>query len=116
LAISAIKIDKPLDEVIQRWKTNRDLVYLHTSCIPNDVCNSMFESIENNTKSLSGSEIHSILDKEKILQGTTYTKEKKTEFNESGLFKSISESVSDVKIIDKKESSFDGDFWDNLIK
>ena len=76
----------------------------------------MFENVEKNTKSLSASEIHSILDKEKILLGTTYTKEKKTEFNESGLFKSISESVSDVKIIDKKESSFDGDFWDNLIK
>jgi 5'-3' exonuclease len=116
IAKSVIKIDKPIEEIVTRWKTNRDLVYLHVNCIPKEVNESMFSSIEANTKSLSGNEIHSIMDKDRILAGTTYTKEKRNEFNESGLFKSISESTSDVKIIDKKESSFDDDFWNNLIK
>ena len=117
IAKSVIKIDKPLEDVITRWKTNRDLVYLHIGCIPKDVTTAMFENIEAKyTKSLSASEINSILNKEKILEGSSYTKEKKTEFNESGLFKSISENSSDVKIIDKKESSFDTGFWDNLMK
>lgn len=116
IAKSVIKIEKPINEVIDRWKTNRDLVYLHVNCIPSDVCESMFSSIEKNTKSLSSIEINSIMDKDKILHGTTYTKEKRNEFNESGLFKPISDSNSDVKIIDKKESSFDDEFWNNLIK
>jgi 5'-3' exonuclease len=116
IAQSVIKIEKPISEIIERWKMNRDLVYLHTNCIPREIGEAMFESIEKNTKSLSGNEVHSIMDKDKILLETTYTKEKRNGFNESGLFKSISESTSDVKIIDKKESSFDDEFWNNLIK
>jgi len=117
IAKSVIKIDKPIEQIVSKWKLNRDLVYLHANCIPSDVMSAMFESIESKyTKSLSASEIHSILDKEKILSGSSYTKEKKTQFNESGIFKPISDSASDVKIIDKKESSFDNDFWSNLIK
>jgi len=117
IATKVIKIDKPIEDVIKRWKLNRDLVYLHVNCIPKEVTDSMFDSIEKSrTRSLSASDIHSILDKEKILAGTTYTKEKKTEFNESGLFKAISDSSSETKIVDKKESSFDDQFWNNLIK
>jgi 5'-3' exonuclease len=116
IAKSVIKMENPIDEIITRWKTNRDLVYLHVNCIPSEVCENMFSSIEGNTKSLSGNEVHSIMDKEKILSGTTYKKEKRNEFNESGLFKPISDSQNDVKIVDKKESSFDDDFWNNLIK
>ena len=112
-----IKIDKPLDEVISRWKTNRDLVYLHRNCIPAEITSLMFDSIDGaNKRALTASDLHVILDKEKILQETTYTKEKKTEFNESGLFKPISESTTDVKVIEKKDSSFDDQFWNNLMK
>ena len=77
----------------------------------------MFDSIDGaNKRALTASDLHVILDKEKILQETTYTKEKKTEFNESGLFKPISESTTDVKVIEKKDSSFDDQFWNNLMK
>jgi 5'-3' exonuclease len=116
IAKAVIKIDKSVEEICERWKTNRDLVYLHVKCIPSDVCESMFSSIEVNTKSLSGNAVHSVMDKDRILAGTTYTKAKKTEFNESGLFKPISESTSDVKIVEKKESSFDDGFWNDLLK
>lgn len=117
LAKKVIKIDKPVEEIYERWITNRDLVYLHNNCIPKEVTSDMFNDIEPKAKkSLSASEIHSILNKDSILAGSSYTKEKKTEFNESGLFKPISESTSDVKIVDTKESSFDEGFWNNLLK
>lgn len=120
IAKSVIKIDKPIEDIVTKWKVNRDLVFLHNNCIPKEVSTAMFENIESRyTKSLSGSELNSILNKDKILEGSSYSKEKKTEFNESGLFKSISESSSDIKIIetkDIKESSFDSGFWDNLMK
>lgn len=116
IAKSVIKIDLPIDKIIEKWKLNRNLVYLHKQCIPLDITESMFSSIEKNTSALSGKEINFILNKDKILEQTTYKKEKKTEFNESGLFKPISDSISDVKILDKKESAFDENFWNNLIK
>ena len=117
IATRVIKIDKPIEDVISRWKTNRDLVYLHKNCIPAEVTSLMFDSIDSaNKRALTAGDLHVILDKEKILLGTTYTKEKKTEFNESGLFKPISESSSDVKVIEAKDSSFDDQFWNNLMK
>lgn len=117
IATRVIKIDKPIEDVISRWKTNRDLVYLHKNCIPAEVTSLMFDSIDSaNKRALTAGDLHVILDKEKILLGTTYTKEKKTEFNESGLFKPISESSSDVKVIEAKDSSFDDQFWNNLLK
>ena len=79
----------------------------------------MFECIEiTNNRHLSASEIHQILDKEKILAGTTYTKEKKTEFNESGLFNSIGvEKIKqEVKINEEPKGSFDEGFWNDLLK
>ncbi len=116
IAKTVLKMENPIEEITSKWKTNRDLVYLHNNCIPSDITTAMFSIIENNTKSLSAKEIHSIINREKILTGTTYSKEKKTEFNESGLFRPISSSEDDIKIIDKKESSFDEEFWNNLIK
>ena len=117
IATRVIKIDKPIEDVISRWKINRDLVYLHKNCIPAEVTSLMFDSIDSaNKRALTAGDLHVILDKEKILLGTTYTKEKKTEFNESGLFKPISESSSDVKVIEAKDSSFDDQFWNNLMK
>jgi len=79
----------------------------------------MFECIEiTNNRHLSASEIHQILDKEKILLETTYTKEKKTEFNESGLFNSIGvEKIKqEVKINEAPKGSFDDQFWNDLLK
>lgn len=113
-----IKIEKPIEEIIHRWKTNRDLVYLHINCIPTEVSEAMFQKIEEKTATLSASEIHGILDKEQILKGTSYTKEKKTEFNESGLFNSIGveKPKSEVKINEAPKGSFDDGFWNDLLK
>jgi hypothetical protein len=78
----------------------------------------MFNKIEEKTTTLSASDIHSILDKEQILKGTSYTKEKKTEFNESGLFNSlgVEKTSIDVKINEAPKGSFDQGFWDDLMK
>ena len=117
IAKDVIKIELPVEQVEERWKINRDLVYLHINCIPKEVTDSMFSSIELKYKKvLSTTDINSISNKDKILEKTTYTKEKKTEFNESGLFRPISESKSDVKIIESTDSGFDQGFWDNLLK
>ena len=121
LAIKAIKIeDKSLQEIIEKWKINRDLVFLHANCIPKNITEKMFESIElTNNKHLSASELHKVMDKEAILSGTTYTKEKKTEFNESGLFKSLGvEDVAKptVNVVTSESDGFDKNFWDDLIK
>lgn len=117
IAKSVIKIDKTVEEIYERWITNRDLVYLHINCIPKEVTESMFSSIETKyRKTLSTVEITAISNKDRILEKTTYTKEKKTEFNESGLFKPISASKTDVKVVDNTDSGFDQGFWDNLLK
>ena len=119
LAKQTIKIDLPIEDIVKKWKMNRDLVFLHSNCIPEEVKEKMFECIEiTNNRHLSASEIHQILDKEKILAGTTYTKEKKTEFNESGLFNSIGvEKIKqEVKINEEPKGSFDEGFWNDLLK
>jgi 5'-3' exonuclease len=117
IAKDVIKIDKSVEEIYERWITNRDLVFLHKNCIPSEVIDAMFNKIEEKTSSLSASEIHKILDKEMILSGTSYTKEKKTEFNESGLFNSIGvEKTKDVKINESPKGSFDDGFWNDLLK
>ena len=120
LAKKAIKIeDKTLEEIIAKWKVNRDLVFLHINCIPKEVSEKMFESIEStNNRHLSSSELHKVMDKESILSGTTYTKEKKTEFNESGLFKSlgVEEEKKPTVTITSESDGFDKNFWDDLIK
>jgi 5'-3' exonuclease len=118
IAKRVIKIEKPIDEIVQRWKTNRDLVYLHINCIPTEVSDSMFKKIEEKTSTLSSQEIYGILDKDQILSGTTYTKEKKTEFNESGIFGSlgVEKTNLDVKINESPKGSFDDGFWNDLLK
>ena len=119
-AKDVIKIDKPVEEIYKRWITNRDLVFLHTNCIPKDVSERMLSSIEEiSNKHLSASELHSIMDKDAILSGTSYTKEKKTEFNESGLFKSLGvedEKKPTVTVTTTSDNGFDKDFWNDLIK
>jgi hypothetical protein len=119
LAKKFIKIELPIEDIVKKWKMNRDLVFLHSNCIPEEVKERMFECIDiTNNRHLSASEIHQILDKEQILAGTTYTKEKKTEFNESGLFNSIGvEKIKqEVKINEEPKGSFDEGFWNDLLK
>lgn len=117
IANNVLKIESPVEDTIKKWKSNRDLMYLHINCIPSDVMNSMMDNVDKKLKrALSAIEIYDLMNKDKILEGTTYTKDKKTNFNESNLFKPISASTSDVKIIEKKDASFNNSFWDDLIK
>jgi len=117
IAKDVIKIDKPVEEIYERWITNRDLVYLHNNCIPKEVSSLMYKEIEEKyRKNLSASEIYTIMNKDKILEKTTYSKEKKTDFTESGIFNGIKQEITDVKIVEDKKTSFDNDFWNNLLK
>lgn len=123
LAIEVIKIDdKTLDEVIQRWKTNRDLMFLHKDCIPDEVNKAMFDSIEEKWKiTITGPALLGITNKDVILEKTSYTKESASSFNEPGIFRSASGNASpnpEVKVIkdeEKTSSGFDSSKWDSLI-
>jgi 5'-3' exonuclease len=114
-----IKIEKPIEEIQSKWILNRDLVYLHRQCIPEQVNTAMFDSIEKIwNRTLSASNVHSIMDKETILKGTTYSKEKKDSFGESNIFNTLKTETpkSEVTVTKESDSTFNGDFWDNIIK
>ncbi len=79
----------------------------------------MLEDIDKKQKrTLSGEQTANLMSKDSILEKTTYTKEKKTDFNESGLFKSLGVEEEKVKEVNVKEETtgFDTDFWNNLMK
>jgi 5'-3' exonuclease len=119
IAKRIIKIEKPDNEIINKWMLNRDLVYLHSQCIPQEIGTSMFESIESIwSKTLSATSVHMIMDKECILKGTSYSKEKKDSFGESNIFSSLKSETpkTEVKVTKETDSTFNGDFWDNIIK
>lgn len=119
IAKDVIKIDSTVEEIYKRWITNRDLVYLHNNCIPKEVTGLMLEDIDlKQNKTLSGVQLSNVMSKDSILQFTTYTKEKKTEFNESGLFKSLGvedDKPKEVKVTEDN-TGFDSNFWNDLIK
>jgi 5'-3' exonuclease len=121
IAKRVIKIEKPIEEIVKKWKINRDLVFLHKRCIPERINQAMFENIERRWKAtLSGATVHSLQEKDTILRGTTYTKEKATDFTESGIFKSVMPKAEptkgDVTITKTAGEGFDTSFWDNLTK
>jgi 5'-3' exonuclease len=118
IAKRVIKIDRTVEEITPKWKLNRDLVFLHKFCIPSDVYCAMFDLVETSwNRTLSASNVHSIMDKEIILKGTTYTKEKKDSFSESGIFTALKneETKSEVTVTKETESNFNNDFWNNII-
>ena len=83
----------------------------------------MFEQIEErHSASLSGSGLHTIMDKDKILGGTTYSKDK-AELTDSSIFRSTmnttnpTKSSNEVKITSTPTSSgFDDKMWADLLK
>jgi hypothetical protein len=122
IAKRIIKIDKPIEEIVTKWKQNRDLVFLHKRCIPERVNGLMFENIETKwNKSLSGASVHGIQDKDAILRGTTYSKEKLDSMNEVGVFKSLKPEVNpvtngEVVVTKTGGDGFNDDFWKELTK
>ena len=118
IAKSIIKIDKPIEEIRTKWELNRNLVYLHKNCIPQDVLNLMFADIASNKlTSYSALELHNLMNKDVILKETTYTKEKAE--SEVNLLEAISKNTEavkeEVKITESSES-FNADFWQSLLK
>jgi gamma-glutamyl phosphate reductase len=120
IAKRVIKIEKPISEIREKWTLNRDLVFLHSECIPKEIGIAMFESVENTyNRTLAASNLHTIMDKDSILRGTSYTKEKKDSFSESGIFKTLEkkeEPKTEVVVKKETDETFDHDFWSNLTK
>lgn len=123
IAQRVIKIEKPLEEIKERWLLNRDLMMLHKRCIPEKVLGDMFEHIESiPLSSFSAMALHSLMSKDKILEGTSYTKEKAESFNESGIFRSAMPKADpmvnkDVVITSTPAGDgFNPSFWEDLMK
>ena len=124
IAKRVIKIEKEIPEIKAKWELNRNLVYLHKKCIPEKVITDMFEQIEErHTASLSGSGLHTVMDKDKILSGTTYSKDK-AELTDSSIFRSTMNATTPTKsdngvIITstpKGDNGFDDKMWADLLK
>ena len=124
IAKRVIKIEKEIPEIKAKWELNRNLVYLHKKCIPEKVVTDMLEQIEErHAASLSGSGLHSIMDKDQILKGTTYSKDK-AELNDSSIFRSTMNNSNPTKSDNgvvitsppKDSNGFDDTMWANLLK
>jgi 5'-3' exonuclease len=118
-----IKIDKSISDIRTKWELNRDLVYLHKKCIPEQVISDMFTQIESKPiLSFSAIELHSLMNKDEILNHTTYSKEKTDSFSDSSIFQASMPKVSpainkEVKITSSPvDSGFDDSFWKDLLK
>ena len=123
IAKELIKIPEDLENIKTKWKLNRDLVFLHKNCIPDEINTLMFAQVEEMfKKTLSGSDIHNIMNKDNILKESSYTPDNENSFNDSSIFRTAmkpsnkNNPVSDV-IIKKEEYSkgFDDTFLKGLL-
>ena len=123
IAKELIKIPEDLETIKTKWKLNRDLVFLHKNCIPDEINTLMFAQVEEMfKKTLSGSDIHNIMNKDNILKESSYTPDNDNSFNDSSIFRTAmkpsnkNNPVSDV-IIKKEEYSkgFDDTFLKGLL-
>ena len=123
IAKKVIKIPEDIESIQEKWKLNRDLVYLHKSCIPEEINILMFNQVEEKyKKTLSGSDVHNIMNKDLILEETTYTSENSNSFSDSSIFRSSMKSTNKTEtpndiIIKKQEDSkgFDDSFLQGLL-
>jgi hypothetical protein len=83
----------------------------------------MFTQIESKPiLSFSAIELHSLMNKDEILNHTTYSKEKTDSFSDSSIFQASMPKVSpainkEVKITSSPvDSGFDDSFWKDLLK
>jgi 5'-3' exonuclease len=119
IAKEIIKIPEEIQEIKDKWKLNRDLVYLHKSCIPKEINDLMFTQVEERFKqTLSGSDIHNIMNKDNILKESSYTPDGDNSFNDSSIFRSSMKSNKTPKesnVTIKKETDSKG-FDDTFLK
>lgn len=120
IAKKVIKIERIESEIRKKWELNRNLVFLHKNCIPQEINEAMFSSIaEEKLKAFSALELNAIMNKDQILKNTTYTKEKAESFTESTIFKANltgPTKKTEVTVTDNTESGFNDDFWKSLLK
>ena len=119
IAKEIIKIPEEIQEIKDKWKLNRDLVYLHKSCIPKEINDLMFTQVEEKYKAtLSGSDVHNIMNKDNILKESSYTPDGDNSFNDSSIFRSSMKSNKKEKennVIIKTETESKG-FDDTFLK
>lgn len=104
--------DKSIDELIEKWKLNRNLMMLHKNCIPVDIFEAMMADIESKIKNkISPILLDSLVKKEEILKKTTYKSDLNP--NDTSLLKNVKVNT-EVKI-DNDNKSFNDSFWNELL-
>ena len=108
-----IKIDdKTLEELIEKWKMNRNLMMLHKNCIPSDLFDQILGDIESKINNkISPIVMANLIKKEEILKKTSYNNDINP--NDTNLLKTV-KSDSTVKI-ESSQNTFDDKFWNDLL-
>lgn len=115
-AKKVIKIDKPISEIVEKWRLNRDLVYLHNDCIPKTVLEGCMSLVETYLANKEQFAVHQLADKNYILDNSEYVKPVITE---ETFFKTKTlEAVKTTAVVTESqpEQAFNADFWDSLTK
>lgn len=122
IAKSVIKIDdKTVEELIQKWKMNRDLMLLHKNCLPSKVYDSLLQHIELNLAHLPITMQQALGQKDNILKQTSYDFDGFNPLTDGSAVRSFNvkeANIPKVTIVETPQESagFNDDFWSNLLK
>lgn len=120
LAKNVIKIDdKTIEELISKWKMNRDLMFLHKKCLPLNVYNSLIEHIEESFKILGSTTLQSLMQKDNILKQTSYDFNGFNPLTDGTAVRTFKPLKNENPVVIEKENSgsgFNDDFWNTLLK
>lgn len=105
LAIQKMKIDdRTVDELMERWKTNRDMLFLHHKCIPSYVLENMNKDYEAG----KSSRINKSMTKESVLAKTDWFDWQAV----GGPIKTSNEPDTVIKEEHDPKGGFDRSKWD----
>ncbi len=120
LAKMVIKIDdKTTEELINKWKMNRDLMFLHKKCLPLNVYDSLMSHIENSNSFLGNLALQKLMQKDNILKETSYAFDEFNPLTDGTAVRTFKPTQNETPIVIEKENSdsgFNDDFWNTLLK
>lgn len=120
LAKKVIKIeDKTTEELISKWKMNRDLMFLHKKCLPLFVYDSLINHIESSDSILGNNALQHLMQKDNILKQTTYDFDGFNPLTDGTAVRTFKPKQNEVSVVIEKDNTdvgFNDDFWSTLLK
>lgn len=120
IAKKVIKIDdKTVEELIGKWKMNRDLMFLHKKCLPLSLYDSLMNHIEKSNSFLGNAALQNLMQKDNILKETSYDFDGFNPLTDGTAVRTFKPKQNEASVIIEKENSdsgFNDDFWNNLLK